>query len=158
MPAPTHTPLTKTHATCHRELTSATVVANATSRALLLLLSTSALGASVCQRPVVVRSRTVTRSALLPSQICLSALSPRLIRACWRQKTAPNPGQNPRQSAPNPRLRACVFRRIRAATPVPLGQNPRQSAPNPRQSGAESANRVFRAGGLKPVVPDKAGA
>ena len=29
---------------------------------------------------------------------------------------------------------------------------------NPRQSGAESANRVFRAGGLNPGVPDYAGA
>jgi hypothetical protein len=46
-------------------------------------------------------------------------LSPRIIRACWRQKTAPNPGQNPRKSAPDPCLRACVFRRIRASTPEP---------------------------------------
>jgi hypothetical protein len=63
-PCPTHT--------CHREPTSATVVAMATSHA-LLLLSTSDLEASVCQRPVVFRSRSVSRSALLP-QICLSAL------------------------------------------------------------------------------------
>jgi hypothetical protein len=55
----------------HRAPTSATVVAKSTSRA-LLLLSTSDLEASVCQRPVVFRSRSVTRSALLPS--CLSAL------------------------------------------------------------------------------------
>ena len=60
MPAPTHTPLTKTHATCHREHLSARTVA--TSCALLLLLSTSDLEASVCQRPVVFRSRSVTRS------------------------------------------------------------------------------------------------
>ena len=65
----THMPIT----TCHRELTSATVLMAVTALcALLLLLSTSDLEASVCQRPVVFRSRTVTISALLPS--CLSAL------------------------------------------------------------------------------------
>ena len=54
-PCPTHMP--------HRAQTSATVETTSTSRALLLLLSTSALEASVCQRPVVFRSRSVTRSA-----------------------------------------------------------------------------------------------
>ena len=68
-----------------------------------------------------------------------SKLSPRLIRACWRQKTAPNPGQNPRQSAPNPRLRACVFRRIRAATPElclwdKIRANPRRIRANPARN------------------------
>jgi hypothetical protein len=52
----THTPTTDCSAscpthTCHREPTNATVVAKSTSLALLLLLSTSDLEASVCQRP-----------------------------------------------------------------------------------------------------------
>ena len=60
---------------------------------------------------------------------------------------------------PHPHLQPADYPRlpvsVRAYPRLPLWDAIRA---DPRQSGAESANRVFRAGGLNPGVPDKAGA